>query len=247
MLNAAQKKAQDWVFVVDDDGAARDSIAALALSRGLGAEKFSSAEEFLTAYDESRPGCVVAELGREEMSGLDLLDAVSRVPGRPPVVMMTALSDVALAVRAMAMGALTVLPKPCSESELWDAICRAVALDASRRQDEAYERALRARMESLTADEKSVLDGVLAGKTNKGIARELRLGLRTIEARRHSIMAKIGARSLAELVCIAWEARVRSCRSRTRFGEPASAGEKPHDRLVACRTSETAAAQRPGD
>ena len=55
----------------------------------------------------------------------------------------------------------------------------------------------------MSAREREVLDGLLAGGTNKTIARDLGLSPRTVEAHRARIMERLGARSLPELVQIA--------------------------------------------
>ena len=168
-------------------------------SMGAQALAYSSAEEFLAAYDGSQSGCLVADMRLRGMSGIELLEALSRRPFRPPTLMVTAFADVPTAVRAMSLGAMTVLQKPYRDQELWDALGNALALSSHRRRDEAHVRERQARMAQLTSGETQVLDLIMAGRPNKGIARELGVGLRTVEGRRHSVMAKLGARSLAEL------------------------------------------------
>jgi two-component system, LuxR family, response regulator FixJ len=195
------------VYIVDDDPSVRGSIAALVHSMGARASTFASAEELLKAYDGSQCACLIVDMRMHSMSGLDLLEAVSRRPSPPPVVFVSAFVDVPTAVRAMSLGAVTVLQKPYRNQELLDSISVAFAISQNRRRDEAHLRERRERMASLTPDEIQVLDRILEGRPNKGIARELGVGLRTVEGRRHSIMAKLGARSLAELVHIAWETR----------------------------------------
>jgi FixJ family two-component response regulator len=174
---------------------------------GVRATTFASAEEFLSNYDGSHCSCLIVDLRMHGMSGLELLEAVSRRPSRPPAVLVSAFADVPTAVKAMSLGAVTVLQKPYRSEELWDSISVALAISHNRRQSEAQLRERQQRMASLTPDEIQVLDRILEGRPNKGIARELGVGLRTVEGRRHSIMAKLGARSLAELVHTAWETR----------------------------------------
>ena len=48
------------IFIVDDDPAARNSLAALVKSRRLPVETFSSAEEFIHEYDPAMRGCGAA-------------------------------------------------------------------------------------------------------------------------------------------------------------------------------------------
>jgi two-component system, LuxR family, response regulator FixJ len=206
---------EQTVFVIDDDPGARGSVAALVESMGARAAQFRSAEEFLASYDGSQSGCLVVDMRLRGMSGIELLETMSRRPFQPPALLVSAFADVPLTVRAMSLGAVTVLQKPYRDQELWDAIGNALTLSSHRRRDEAHVRKRQACMASLTPEEAQVLDLILAGKPNKGIARELGVGLRTVEGRRHSIMAKLGAHSLAELVHVAWETRMLAGRLAT--------------------------------
>jgi FixJ family two-component response regulator len=58
----------------------------------------------------------------------------------------------------------------------------------------------RKQLTTLSPEESRVLELILAGKTNKGIALELSVGLRTVESRRHTLMQKLHVDSLAELI-----------------------------------------------
>jgi FixJ family two-component response regulator len=220
--------SEQLVFIIDDDAAARGSVAALVESMGVRPSPYSSAEEFLAAYDESQNGCLVADMRLRGMSGLELLEGLSRRPFRPPIVMITAFADVPMTVRAMNLGAVTVLEKPYRDQDLRDAIGKALVLSSHRRRDEAHVLQKQARLASLTAEETQVLDLILAGRMNKGIARKLQLGLRTVEARRHSIMSKFAVHSLAELVRVAWEMRMQAGDVGTLGRDPAVLSGGPH-------------------
>lgn len=190
------------VFVIDDDPAARESVCALAEAHHLPAEGFASAEEFLSAYDQNRPGCAVIDLRLPEMTGLDLQECLAKAGAPLPVVVISAFADVKAAVRAMHGGAVTLLEKPCRDNELWDGIQAALRLDASRRAAAAQADDVCRRLASLTDGEREVLDRMVAGQMNKTISLDLGVALRTIENRRQRVMEKMGVRSVAELVRI---------------------------------------------
>ena len=195
------------VFIVVDDAPGRASVAALAESIGIRPDSYCSAEAFLSAYDEAQDGCLVANIRLPGMSGLELLEALSSQPLRPPALMLTEIADVPTAVRAMALGAITVFQKPYRDKDLGEAIQQALVIGSHRRQDAAHAREWQARLAQLTSEEAQVLDFIFAGRTNKWIARTLGVGLRTVEARRHSIMAKFAVHSVAELVRVVCETR----------------------------------------
>jgi FixJ family two-component response regulator len=188
------------IFVVDDDPAARNSLAALVQSRGMAVKTYASAEDFLAAYEPAKRGCLIADVRMTGMSGLELLDQMKSKGVNLPVIVITGFADVPIAVRAMRAGAVTFLEKPCGEQELWDAIQMAMQIEsesnALRKQREETEQGYA----SLTPAEHEVLAKVIAGQTNKTIASDLQLGLRTIELRRARIMEKLKTNSLAELV-----------------------------------------------
>jgi FixJ family two-component response regulator len=190
----------ELVYIVDDDPAACESVAALVDSMGLRSRTFGSAEDLLTAFTGAERGCVVTDLRLKGMTGLELQEQLSQLGHRLPVIVISAYADVPIAVRAMQKGAVTLLQKPYRDQELWDAIRTALAKDSKEYQLGRRRKEIEERLNSLTVDERSVLDLLLQGKPNKAIAAMLKIGLRTVEARRQSIMRKMTVGSLAELV-----------------------------------------------
>lgn len=195
------------VFVIDDDEQARRSVCMLVRSMGLNAEAFASAEDFLANYGAERPGCLVTDVRMQGMSGLELLEKLEALDVPLPVIILTAYAQTSLAVRAMKAGAVTVLDKPYADNDLWDAIQKALAEDAAARNANQRRRRLQSRMGQLTPAEQTVMEMIVAGKANKVIAKELNVSVRTIEYRRHAVLSKMQAQSVAELVSLVMEAR----------------------------------------
>jgi FixJ family two-component response regulator len=218
--------AEQSVFVVDDEAGMRESVAGMAASMGVNAETYQSAEDFLARCDHTRTGCLVLDIWLRGMSGVELLDVMRRYGICLPAIVVTAKADVSLAVRVMHSGAFTLLEKPYRVQELWNTIRQALALDAQTRHNGARAVDVRSQLASLTPDEERILQLILAGRTNKGISQALSLRLRTVEARRHSLMAKLKADSLAELVQVVTEVRllgsVPFARTRVDFSAAAS-------------------------
>ncbi|HEX3999425.1 MAG TPA: response regulator [Pirellulales bacterium] len=188
------------VFVVDDDPAARESVAALVGSHDLAAQTFASAAEFLAAYEPRQPGCLVVDVRMTGMTGLELQQELTARGYTIPVIVITGFADVPTAVRAMRAGAVTFLEKPCSDKELWASIETALQWESRAMRQRTQREEILARRATLTPAEVLVLGRLLAGHANKTIAAELDLGLRTVELRRATIMKKMEANSLAELV-----------------------------------------------
>ena len=199
--------ANQTVFVVDDDVSARESVAALACSIGAKAETFSSAEEFLEQYQPDRAGCLVTDLRMLGMSGTELQEKLAADGIRLPVIIITAHAETPITVRAVKSGAVTVLEKPCRDYELFNAIRDALNMDNETRTRVEQGQRLNSRFDTLSPDEKTVLEFMMEGVANKVIARRLDISTRTVEKRRQRIFEKTNTESLAELIQCVVETR----------------------------------------
>jgi two-component system response regulator FixJ len=188
------------VYVVDDDQQARKAVLTLVRAMGVRGEGFSSAEEFLTAYDGHRPACLVTDVRMLGMSGLELQERLNQMGVTMSVVVLTAFASTPTTVRAMRNGALTLMEKPCGDDELWDAIRTGLGADVQNCEVERRRESILEKLESLTPKERQVLEFIVAGDANKVVARKLDVSIRTVENHRHKIFHKMGADSLAELV-----------------------------------------------
>ena len=199
-LPSASPHAPQFVHIIDDDSAMRESLALLMQSEGWRTRAFASAREFLEATVRAEYGCVISDVRMPDMSGLELLTRMKVMGGGWPVVMITAFADVALAVQAMKMGAADFIEKPCDQDQLVAAVRAALADAGDVATHEAERQVYSQRLEGLSEREEEVLAGLLEGKLNKTIAYEMGVSVRTIETHRAHIMAKSGATSLSELV-----------------------------------------------
>lgn len=188
------------VFVIDDDPAVRQAFTVLIRSMHLRVEAYESAQHFLDNFDSTRPGCLLLDVRMPGVSGLELLEQLGQDNVRLPAIVMSAYGDVPMVVRAMKAGALNFLEKPCRDQQLWEAIQEGLKWDASHRQHILLCTKVLRRLQRLTPGEHEVLCLLIDGKSNKIIARELNLSIRTIEVRRAKLMKKIKAESLAELI-----------------------------------------------
>lgn len=196
------------VFVVDDDVSVRESLELLIQHEGWRVETFTSAEEFLNRPQEFAPGCVVLDISMPGLNGLELQKrlAVER-PGMP-IIFLTGHGDIGKTVQAMKAGAVEFLTKPFSDSALVSAIGSAVERSKALLCRDAELRALKVRYARLSSREREVMALVVLGLANKQVASELGISEITVKAHRGSMMRKMEANSLPELVKQAARLRV---------------------------------------
>jgi len=188
------------VHVVDDDAAVRQSLELLLKAMGLHVSAYSSGADFLSAWPEDPPGCMVLDIRMPGMSGLELQQHLNARHSILPIIFITGHGDVPMAVEAMQAGAMDFIQKPFRDQDLLDRIAQALEKDAATRRLLGERNAIRARLKSLTPRETEVLNLVVAGKANKVIAGDLDLSQRTVEIHRARVMEKMRAHSLAHLV-----------------------------------------------
>jgi FixJ family two-component response regulator len=191
---------QALIAVIDSDDSLRARLRILLEAAGLTIELFKSAEEFLKRSKSHSPNCIVLDVRLPNISGLDLQSRLAKAERKTPLVFLTAQNDARMSVRAMKAGAIDFLTKPFQDEELLDAVRTGIERDLAARLQKQTLDELRTRLASLSPREREVMVLLSAGQGPKQIAGQL--GVCTQTARVHSgrIMAKMGARSIADLV-----------------------------------------------
>jgi two-component system response regulator FixJ len=191
------------VYVIDDDEAMRVSLNFLLDSSGYKVTLFDTAQAFLNALPSLVFGCVVSDVRMPGLDGIELLKRMKAQHSPLPILIMTGHGDVPLAVEAMKLGAVDFLEKPFEDDHLTTMIEAAIRRAEPAATNEAIAEDIAARVASLSPRERQVMDGLVAGLSNKLIAREYDISPRTIEVYRANVMTKMQAGSLSELVRLA--------------------------------------------
>ena len=206
-------RAQQIVFVVEDDASMRRALNNLFESVGLGVEAFGSASEMLQHKLPDVASCLVLDVRLPGLSGLDFQAELAKANIHIPIIFMTGHGDIPMSVRAMKGGAVDFLTKPFRDQEMLDAVVTAIERDRKRRETDKIIANLQALLETLTPREREVFTLVSSGLMNKQIAAELGLAEITVKIHRGHIMKKMGARSLADLVRKAETLGIRRAKS----------------------------------
>jgi FixJ family two-component response regulator len=198
------------IFVVDDDISVRESLELLLRHEGFAVETFVSAQEFLSRPRATVPNCLVLDFSLPGLNGLELQKRVAVERHEMPIIFITGHGDIPMTVQAMKAGAVEFLTKPFGDEVLLNAIRKSIERSKVLLDRDGEIRGLRARYDRLTSREREVLALVVAGLPNKQVGSELGISEITVKAHRGSVMRKMNADSLPELVSMA--ARLRLVR-----------------------------------
>ena len=200
--------ADETIYVIDDDPALRESLEFLLGTSGFSVSTFDSALKFLQALPTRRGGCIVSDVRMPDIDGIELLRRIKAAGSTLPVIVMTGHGDIALAVEAMKLGATDFIEKPFDDSRLIAAIKSALDRSASQSGSWPEMDDLSKRVKSLSERERQVMEGILAGHSNKMIARDYDISPRTVEVYRAHVMAKMNAQNLPDLIRLAFRAGI---------------------------------------
>jgi len=188
------------VCVIDDEPGVRDAVRLALEAEGHRVSTFASAETFLAESGRRGCRCLVVDVGLPGMDGLALQRHLKTEGVETPIVFMTGDRDVPAAVTAMRHGAADFLQKPVRNEALRASVMRAIQQGTQSADHQAEQGEIDARLATLTARERQVLDRLVLGQPNKIIAGDLGISQRTVEHHRQSVMRKLAAGSLAMLV-----------------------------------------------
>lgn len=197
------------VAVIDDDKAVRSSLARLIKTAGIEVASYSSAQEFLDDPFLGQIDCAVTDVRMPGIDGLALQEKLAQTQPHLSLVFITGQGDVPMGVKAMKGGAVDFLEKPVDRKALLEAIHRAAERSRDQKSSRSVLEDLQRRYERLTPRERQVFQLVTEGHLNKQVAAELGTGEQTIKVHRARVMNKMGAESLAELVRMADQVRIR--------------------------------------
>jgi len=187
------------ILIVDDDADFRESLSWLLDSAGYSSQGYASAEEFLASY-QGEPACLLLDVRMTGMSGLELQRQLLDKSYQIPVILITGHGDVPMAVAAMKNHAFDFISKPFNDESLLDIIAKAVADIPRRFALQGQQLEARANWEELSKREQQVACLVAEGGSNKSVAEDLGISVKTVEIHRSRVMKKMKADNLAALI-----------------------------------------------
>jgi two-component system, LuxR family, response regulator FixJ len=190
------------IFIVDDDDCVRDILTAILSLEGYPVAAFADGDTFLKEVGGRVPVCVFLDIVMPGRSGIEVLKELAVRRYAAPIFLISAQNDTPVVVEALKNGAHDFLPKPFDPYaavlrvrdavELWKSPDEVSGLEAKEFPGQAR----------LTRREAEVLAQVVKGASSKDASNALGIGRRTVDNYRMSIMKKLGAKNVADLVRI---------------------------------------------
>ena len=189
-----------FIIIIDDDEAVCLSLSSVLATYGIGSKFFTSARKAIEALAETACDCLLLDVRMPEVDGLSVLKVLQSMGEHPPVVMITGHADVPMAVQAMKLGAADFIEKPVDDERLVESIRSAVERSRRETEDISLAKQARLRYATLTPREQEVAELVVDGYSSAAIAASLNISIRTVDHHRASILAKMQATSLPQLL-----------------------------------------------
>ena len=194
---------QQIVYVVDDEQGMLDSTVWLLESIGLTVHAFTNGQEFLQNCDPYACACVILDVRMPGMGGLNVQESMRQKNINLPVIFVSGHADVPIVVRAFRAGAVDFIEKPYNEQLLLDSVQAALSGQAYHYTADARLAVIQKRLASLTPRENDVLLPLVQGYTNREVAEQLAVSVKTIDLYRSRVMKHMQASNLQELVGMA--------------------------------------------
>jgi len=188
------------VYIVDDDKGMLFYLVTLLESANFRVRTYVSAKTFLAEYSPQQAGCLISDMMMPEMSGLDLQNILLQRNIFLPVLFISAHGSISMVKTALCKGAVDFLEKPLNAIELIESIQAAIKQDTQLRSQHKEIEITQTRLAGLTPREQEILTNLMAGESNKQIAKSRNISLRTVENHRNNILHKMRVNNFSELL-----------------------------------------------
>lgn len=194
------------IHLVDDDEAIRHSASFMLRHAGYTVKTYADGVVFLEDITSQTDGCILLDVRMPVIDGLSVQKTLTERGINLPIIILTGHGDVSVAVEAMKQGAIDFIEKPYEKAVLVGAINSAFEQIEDESSQVARQNEARAQITALTPRERDVLERLVDGLTNKGIAADLSISSRTVEIHRAHLMEKLDAESLSSALKTAFTA-----------------------------------------
>jgi len=225
-MNADQKKSERIkVVVADDHKIARHGIISLLNESDFieVVAEASNGEDVVHMVDTLKPSVLISDISMAGKNGIELTGLVSCHYPNTKVLILSMHKDLEYIQKSFENGAMGYLPKNCDEQELVDAIKmihsqrQYISTEVSSILAQSMINRRSVKNYNLTKREQEILDLLVEGMSNKQIALDLFISIRTVDTHRTNIMKKLDVKNIAELVKLSFSEKLCSAASSLSF------------------------------
>lgn len=206
------------IFIVDDHQLVREGLVSIITELQEDFELLGTAGNGIEAINVIKdlptiPDVVLMDINMPRMNGMECTAKLKKMFPDIKVIALT-MHNQGLHIKQMLKeGVHGYVLKDCDKNELSEAILevaagqtyfsRGVANEVMMQYSQLKKQMNKGNIASLSPREKEVLAKILKDKSNKEIAGELHISVRTVETHKQNLIAKTGANSIAGLVVFA--------------------------------------------
>lgn len=184
------------VYIVDDDPEFLNAMSLFGSAMELDPRAFESSQSFLEAFEPGQVGCALVDLRMPDLNGIGVQAQLKKLDPEFPFIMITGYADVPSALKVSQGGAFGFLEKPVDPSDIKkmirSAVRQSISLNPTRK--------ARGMLATLTDRERDVFELVVLGYSNQKASEHLSINIKTIESHRSSMMKKLKACCLQDLI-----------------------------------------------
>jgi len=192
------------IYLIDHDASSQNALSHGLSRLGFKVRTFDDGSEFQKISGDLQPGCVILAAERDFEQTLKTAAALRATRNLPWIAIGDFENRLHDVVQLMKLGAADILTSPGPDA-VAAASRAALAVAFGKAAGSKAPADARQKLAQLSPRERQVLEGLVAGGTNKSIAKALDLSPRTVETHRAHLMDRLGVSTLAELVKLASE------------------------------------------
>jgi putative nucleotidyltransferase with HDIG domain len=148
------------ILIVDDEDAIREVVSTLLEAKGYECVSASNGQDALRLVYAGPVELVLSDIVMPEMDGLELLGRLRAHDGDVPIVMVTAMHDIAIALEAIRRGAYDYILKPFERDQLYHSVGRALEHRRLVLENRRYQQGLETLVAERTVQLTQALEGL---------------------------------------------------------------------------------------
>lgn len=189
-------------IIVEDEPAVLTTIAKLLEANNFQPEMFGSAADALETLSEQDSGCIITDIRMPGMSGIEFQAELVRRGSHLAVIVISGFADVPQAIEIMGRGAVTLLEKPFSPTQLINEVHRAIKFSKLSTERSVRRRDASNRLNKLSSQELNVLRLLSQGLSARSISKRSLMSSRDVSKLQTAAFEKLDLSSVDDFLTL---------------------------------------------